>query len=254
MTPAHRDPRRMRRGAYLLPSLFTTGNILLGFYAVVRATRGEFQTAALLIFFAGVLDGFDGKIARMTGTESEFGKEYDSLADVLTFGAAPALITFFWGLERLGRPGWLFPVLYLVCTATRLARFNVQTKSVDSRWFVGLPSPAAAGVVASVVLVAPDSSGHPWLPALVVAVLVTSGTLMLSTFRYLSIKRLDLRQRWSYRGVLPLAVILLILMYRPVYFFVVTASLYGVSGPFAWALGRLRRRDEPSLAPEESSV
>ena len=165
-----RNRRRLRRGAYLLPSLFTIGNMLLGFYAVVMAFRGSrvvvteaadayFVRAALAVFIAGILDTLDGRIARMTGTDSEFGREYDSLADLFTFGAAPALMTHVWGLDSFGRIGWLVPLYYMVCTATRLARFNVQTKVLDSRYFVGLPSPAAAGSVCSLLFFVPGPSG-----------------------------------------------------------------------------------------------
>src|SRR5690349_12758670 len=140
--------RGIRRGAYLLPSLFTIGNMLLGFYAVVCGLNDRaFGKGALLVFFAAILDSLDGRLARMTGTESDFGKEYDSLADVITFGAAPALLTYLWGIRDLAREAWLIPVFFMVCTATRLARFNVQTRVVDSRYFVGLPTPAAAGTI-----------------------------------------------------------------------------------------------------------
>ena len=135
---------------YLLPSLFTFGNIILGFYACVRGLRGDFQTAAILIVVAGFLDTFDGRIARMTKTESDFGKEFDSLADIVTFGVAPAFLAHIWGLHHYGRIGWLIPVFYLLCAATRLARFNVQSRSVDSRFFVGLPTPPAAAAAASI--------------------------------------------------------------------------------------------------------
>ncbi len=129
----------IRRGAYLLPSLFTMGNMVLGFYAIVCGLDGSFRKGALLVFLAAFLDSIDGRIARMTGTESDFGKEYDSLADVITFGAAPAMLTYLWGLRAFDRDAWLLAVFFMVCTATRLARFNVQTRVVDSRYFVGLP-------------------------------------------------------------------------------------------------------------------
>ena len=164
-------PRRLRRGAYLLPSLFTIGNMLLGFYAIVLGFRGAdlgsaglFQRAALLVFAAGLLDGLDGRIARMTGTDSDFGREYDSLADLLTFGVAPALLTYAWGLRELLRFGWLVPLFFVVCCATRLARFNIQVRVVDSRRFVGLPAPAAAGcstVPAAGAAVSVASCEHP---------------------------------------------------------------------------------------------
>lgn len=233
--------RRLRRGAYLLPSVFTIGNILLGFYAVVRGFRGDFQGAALLIFVAAVLDGLDGRIARLTGTESAFGREFDSLADVLTFGAAPAFLAFLWGLDELGRIGWLVPLFFLVCTATRLARFNVQTRVVDTRYFVGLPTPAAAGALAAVLFFAPDREWKAGLGLVLIAALVGLGVLMVSTFRYRSFKEIDLRKRWSYRMALPLAAVLLVVAYHPPAFFLALAVLYTLSGPAAWLVARVRR-------------
>lgn len=244
MTSAERA--RLRRGAYLLPSLFTIGNVLLGFYAVVLGLRGRFEVAALLVFAAGVLDNLDGKIARLTGTESDFGREFDSLADVLTFGAAPAWLAYHWGLWEYGRAGWLVPVFYVVCCATRLARFNVQTAVADYRWFVGLPAPAAAGGIASFLFFAPDKDWKLWSQGALFAALVGIGVLMVSTFRYPSFKQLDLRRRWSYRAFLPIAAGLLTIVYWPTAFFLVVAIVYITWSPLAWAVGRLfRRRREP---------
>lgn len=240
---------------YLLPSAFTIGNILLGFYAVILGMReGDFQTAALLIFAAGILDALDGRIARMSGTDSEFGKEYDSLADVLTFGAAPAWLCYHWGLEGVGRLGWLVPLYFLVCCATRLARFNVQTKIVDSRYFVGLPAPAAAGAVCSVLFFAPDQEWQPWCSALLMAALLVVGSLMVSTFRYRSFKQFDLRRRWSYRVALPIAAVILVVAYWPQAFFLVVAVLYTTSGPVAWLAGKVRaRRGHGHAARDETT-
>jgi CDP-diacylglycerol--serine O-phosphatidyltransferase len=237
---------RLRRGAYLLPSLFTIGNILLGFYAVVLGLRGRFEIAALLIFAAGVLDNLDGKIARLTGTESDFGREFDSLADVLTFGAAPAWLAYHWGLSEYGRAGWLVPLFFVVCCATRLARFNVQTAVADYRWFVGLPAPAAAGGIASFLFFAPDMDWKLWSQGALFAALVGVGILMVSTFRYPSFKQLDLRRRWSYRAFLPIAAGLLTIVYRPTAFFLVVAIVYIGWAPVAWLVGRLFRRRRPT--------
>lgn len=245
--PAKPIPERMRRGAYLLPSLFTMGNILLGFYAVIWAMNPahDLYRSAWMIILAGVLDGLDGRIARLTNTESDFGKELDSLADVLTFGAAPAYLAYIWGLREFDRLGWLVPLLYLICTATRLARFNVQTKTVDSRSFVGLPSPAAAGAIAGILL---------WMPALeesaspqvlrfgMLVAMALIGLLMISTFRYPSGKKFDLRQRFSYRMVLIAGILLLVLVYHPRAFFLAVAALYTPVGPLSWLIGKLRRR------------
>jgi CDP-diacylglycerol--serine O-phosphatidyltransferase len=234
--------RRLRRGAYLLPSLFTIGNILLGFLAIVRGLDNEFKTAALLVFFAGILDSLDGRIARMTGTESEFGKEFDSLADVITFGFAPGLLVYLWGVRDLARDAWLVPLFYIVCTATRLARFNVQVKAVDSRYFVGLPAPAAAGAVCSLLFFVPEAAWREWLEILVAGSLLLLGLLMISTFRYHSFKHLDLHRRWSYRVAVPLAAIILVVVYIPRAIFLVVAVTYALSGPIAYPLNRRRSR------------
>lgn len=234
--------RRLRRGAYLLPSLFTIGNMLLGFYAVVRGYRGDFQSAAVMVFIAAVLDALDGRIARLTGTESPFGREYDSLADVFTFGAVPALLAYFWGLVDLGRLGWLAPLFFLVCCATRLARFNVQAVQpvTENRDFVGLPAPAAAGAIASLLFFAPDHDWRPWAAALLLGALLGVGVLMVSTFRYKSFKKLDLRKRWSYRAALPIAAGLIVVAVHPPAAFLVACGLYALSGPVGWLLWRRR--------------
>lgn len=245
-------PRGLRRGAFILPSLFTMGNILLGFYGVVLAYREEFVIAAWAVVVAGILDMLDGRIARLTHTESEFGKEFDSLADALTFGAAPAWMAFLWGLDDYGRPGWLVPVFFLICTTVRLARFNVQTKSVDSRYFVGLPSPAAAATVVCLFFLSHqlDAAGTQWMTAVFFTVLPLAGSLMISTFRYPSFKRLDLRRKWSYRAAMMLAIVLLVVISEPVLAFEAIAVTYMLSGPTMWLWGKLRRRRTELPAPE----
>jgi len=230
---------RLRRGAYLLPSLFTIGNIFLGFAATIHALNGHFVRAGAYLLLASVLDFLDGKIARMMGTESDFGREFDSLADVLTFGMAPALAAWAWGLSDLRRAGWLVPLFYVVCTATRLARFNVQTGRTDTRWFVGLPSPAAAGTVASFLLVGVEPDWRPWFMGAMAAGLVALGVLMVSNFRYWSLKSIDLGARWSYRIALPIAAVVLLLAFWPEMFFPGFAVLYVVSGPLLWLFGRV---------------
>ena len=185
--------RGIRRGAYLLPSLFTMGNMVFGFYAIICGLNGSFRRASLSILLAAALDSVDGRIARMTGTESEFGKEYDSLADVITFGAAPGMLAYLWGLRAFNEDSWLISVFYMVCTATRLARFNVQTRVTDSRYFVGLPSPWAALTICALLSFAPEYTGDLRVVMQVVmgAALLLIGSLMVSTFRYNSFKDFD---------------------------------------------------------------
>ena len=246
----------LRRGAYILPSLFTMGNIFLGFYAVVNGVRGDFGRAAVMLFIAGILDGLDGRIARLAGTESDFGREYDSLADVLTFGAAPAILTYLAvSTYEFGRLGWLVPLFYLVCTATRLARFNVQTPNLDSRYFVGLPTPAGAGAIGALLLFSVDRElpllmGFPLLAANLLL-----GILMVSTFRYPSFKHFDLRRRWSYRMALPIAASLIVIGIDPPVFFLSFGILFVGWPPLAWLLERvgLRRRSSSKAVEEESA-
>jgi CDP-diacylglycerol--serine O-phosphatidyltransferase len=235
-----RGGRRVRRGIYLLPSLFTMGNIFLGFWAVVQGLRGNFGPAALAVMVAGVLDTVDGRIARMTGTESEFGKELDSLADVLTFGSAPALLAFLWGLHEFPRVGWLAPLFFVVCCATRLARFNVQTKVVDSRFFAGLPTPAAAATVVSVLFFDPDRDWRTWMAGSLLVLMPLVALLMVSTFRYRSSKQLDFRRRRSYRSVLVPLAILLLIVWRPQIVLLALSLVYAASGPVEWLVHRAR--------------
>ncbi len=255
MTPEPLRSRRLgiRRGAHLLPRLFTLANMVLGFWAIILGLHEHFQKAAGLVFLAGLIDSVDGRIARLTGTESDFGKEYDSLADVITFGAAPALLAYLWGLEDFSPDTWLLSVFFMVCCATRLARFNVQSKVVDSRYFVGLPTPAAAFCICSILVFAPEYSDDvkAYMQIVMAVALLIVGVLMVSTFRYMSGKQLDLRRRLSYRTVVPIAAIVLVIIYQPWATLLVLTSLYTLSGPVAALIARFRRR-EPN-APEESS-
>ena len=246
-------PRGIRRGAYLLPSLFTMGNMVFGFFAIICGLNGQFRKGSLAILIAAALDSVDGRVARMTGTESDFGKEYDSLADVITFGAAPAMLAYLWGLRDFNPDSWLLSVFYMVCTATRLARFNVQTRVVDSRYFVGLPSPWAALTICALLSFAPEYTGELRVIMQVVmgVALLLIGALMVSTFRYKSFKKLDLRQRWSYRAFVPIAAVLLVCLSIPRAALLVITVLYTLSGPTSAALSRLRfpRGPRPEDAP-----
>lgn len=259
MTGAASRPRArgIRRGAYLLPSLFTMGNLVFGFYAIICGLDGRFRLGALCILLAAALDGIDGRIARMMGTESEFGKEYDSLADVITFGAAPGMLVYLWGLRELNPDTWLLPVFYLVCTATRLARFNVQTRIVDSRYFVGLPSPWAALTICSLLSIAVEYTGEvrTALQITLGGALLLVGVLMVSTFRYNSFKKLDLRRRWSYRAFVPFAALLLVFVFIPRATLLALTVPYTLSGPVGSLIARIRlgrggvRGDEPPVLP-----
>jgi CDP-diacylglycerol--serine O-phosphatidyltransferase len=239
------NPRRFRHGIALLPALITTGNIFCGFIAIIRAIHHDYWWAACFIMGAIVLDMADGRIARMTGTASEFGGELDSLADAISFGVAPALLAYLWGMSRLPRIGWLIAFLFVVCGVMRLARFNVQRNVVDKRFFVGLPIPAAAGQVAMVILFAPAPLEERTPAALLATMTGTLALLMVSTFRYASGKSIDLKSRRSYMNVLLIAVVFLLVALHPVWVLLALSSLYALSAPILYAFGLLRRKGTP---------
>jgi CDP-diacylglycerol--serine O-phosphatidyltransferase len=247
--------RKFRRGVYIIPSLFTLANMFCGYACIIYAIRGEYETAAPFIGFAIVLDLLDGRIARMTGTSSEFGLQFDSLADVISFGVAPAILAFTWGLGSLGRLGWAAAFLFVTAAALRLARFNIQTGSVDKRYFVGMPSPAAAGVPAATVF------AYPWglhdareaLPALLMV--VVPALLMVSTIRFRSFKTFDLQSRRPFRVLILFAAFIILVATRPQIVLVVLAYTYLLSAFIGLAWSRLRRRPDAAGAatppPEE---
>jgi CDP-diacylglycerol--serine O-phosphatidyltransferase len=248
----------------MLPTLFTVGNIFCGYWSLIHTYRGALEIAAVLIIVAGVLDGLDGRIARLTGTTSDFGVEFDSLADMVSFGIAPALLAYKWALEPLGRTGWLVAFLFVVCAAMRLARFNLQVGTTDRRFFAGLPTPSAAGVLACVVFAAPVPQETRWLALLVVLLVSVLGLLMVSRLRYYAFKDFDLRNRRSYIHVLPLAGVLVAIGLYPKGTLLLVSTAYLLSAPtyYAWSLvRRLRSRrgawardagDEPEVADESS--
>jgi CDP-diacylglycerol---serine O-phosphatidyltransferase len=248
-----RVQKRFRRGAAILPSLFTTGNLFLGFWAIIKTLEGRFVEAAPLIGGAIVLDMLDGRIARLTGTSSEFGGELDSLADVISFGVAPALLAYRWSFGVIPRIGWLTAFFFLVCGTLRLARFNVQSHA-DSRYFVGLPIPAAAGQIATLAFFAPEPVLERTEAFALVALTGLLGLLMVSTVRYRSFKSVDLRQRRSYVNVLGIVLLFLLIAVHPEISLMAAATVYTLSGPIGEAAGLLRRRREPppAIAPGEA--
>ena len=231
------DRRGIRRGVSLLPSLFTLANLFCGWACVVHAMRGEFATAAPFIGVAIVLDMLDGRIARMTGTTSDFGVQLDSLADLISFGMAPAVLVFQWGLVPLGRLGWAIGFLYLTAAALRLARFNIQA-ATDKRYFVGLPSPAAAGIPAATIFYYPVALGTYPLALLGMTMLLVPALLMVSTIRFQSFKTLDLGIKRGYRGLVVVAGLIAILVAYPHETLVVMAYLYFASGFIGLLTGR----------------
>jgi CDP-diacylglycerol--serine O-phosphatidyltransferase len=240
--------RRFRRGVYLLPSVFTLGNMFCGYLCIVYSIRGDFETAAPFIAFSVVLDMLDGRIARLTGSTSAFGLEFDSLADVVSFGVAPAILTVSWGLTPLGRLGWAAGFIFVTAGTIRLARFNIQA-STDKRFFVGMPIPAAAAVPASTVYVYPEGLHEVGaaLPAL--ALMIIPAVLMVSTIRFRSFKSIDLRWRRSSRVLLPLALFLVAIATHPRWTLLVLAYSYLLSAFIAMAAARIRRRAAPAGEP-----
>jgi len=258
--PSGRGPRRRkwhelraqpRRGIFLLPSLLTTGNLFCGFLALVLASQSRFVEAAISLFVAMVLDTLDGKVARLTNTTSQFGVEFDSLADVVSFGVAPAFMLYVFALAPLGRAAWLAAFLFAICGALRLARFNVHSGVTDRRYFVGLPIPAAAGMVASVVLLLGDDEIPRWLGAAIAVGTYAVSILMVTTFRYYSFKEIDFARRRP-ASVLVLVVLgVLIVATHPQWFLFLLFSAYVLSGPTRplWA----RRREVLGLAADRET-
>ncbi len=219
------------RGVYLLPNLFTTGALFGGFYAIVSAMNGNFTHAAIAIFVSMLLDGMDGRVARMTNTQSAFGEQYDSLADMVSFGVAPALVVFSWVLQDLGRWGWAAAFIYMACAALRLARFNTQIGVVDKKYFIGLASPAAASVIAGMVWVwSAETLESPW-GILVAVVTALTGLLMVSNFRYTSFKSLDFRGRVPFAFMLLVVLVFASLIIYQEQGIMAIAVLYALSAP-----------------------
>lgn len=244
----------IKRGVYLLPNLVTTGGLFAGFYGIVATMNGDYELAAWFILISAVFDALDGKVARLTGTSSRFGVEYDSLVDLVSFGVAPGLLMYSWALKPFGKLGWLAAFLYVVCGALRLARFNVQVNTVESRRFVGLPIPAAAGMVASCVLLFYYLGGSGTIKKFSVVLLIyILAYLMVSNHSYNSFKDPELVKRQPF-GFLVLAIIIIIVIVaRPEVMLFVIASLYMISGPVTSVIRYFRRKPEevPELEDEE---
>ena len=238
-----------KRGIYLLPSVLTTFGLFAGFYSIISSINSEFTIAAISIMIAMMWDTLDGRVARLTNTQSAFGAEYDSLADLVSFGLAPALLVYEWSLYELGRFGWLAAFVYLACAALRLARFNTQVGIADKRFFQGLPSPAAAGVIASMIwlkiwtFASFDSEVISLGYYLGAAITILCGILMVSNVRYYSFKELDSKKA-SFRFLLLVVLSLIVLMYKPNIILFTGFFLYLLSGPYITVAGLNKRRIE----------
>lgn len=245
-----------RKGVYLLPNLLTTGALFCGFYAILAAINSHFEVSAIAIFVAMILDGLDGRVARMINAQSEFGAEYDSLSDLVSFGLAPALIVYLWALVHMkevtiawGKLGWMAAFIYVACAAIRLARFNVQSDHLDKRFFIGLPSPAAAAVMVGMVWVFHDLDVQGkivQIPALIATVCI--GLLMVSNIKFRSFKDFDIKNKVPHAAVLAMVLIFALTAIDPpkVLFFVFAA--YTLSGPTVWLWKKWKSSD--SVADE----
>ncbi|UCE84519.1 MAG: CDP-diacylglycerol--serine O-phosphatidyltransferase [Deltaproteobacteria bacterium] len=233
----------MKRGIYLLPNLFTTANLFCGFYGIVAAINHDFRTAAIAILVSCLFDILDGKVARLTRSSSRFGVEYDSLADLVAFGVAPAVLVYLWALEPFGRLGWAAAFLFVACGALRLARFNVQANSAPKKYFVGLPIPGAASMVATTVLFFYRMGGSgPTKHFLLLAMVYVLGFLMVSSVPYYSFKEFDGFQRMPFRTLFLIILLLSVIAAQPAIMLFTLGLVYVSSGPLGYAHGLVWRQ------------
>lgn len=244
------DPSLRRKGIFLLPNLFTTSALFAGFYAIVQAMSGRFEHAAVAIFVAMILDGLDGRVARLTKTQSPFGAEYDSLSDMVSFGVAPALVIYVWALRDLGKLGWIAAFVFCVGAALRLARFNTKLDVADKRWFQGLPSPSAAALLAGLVwvmtdydIVGRDVVWGAW------ALTLFAGLSMVSNLRYYSFKEINMRKSIPFVALLLIVVGFALLVYKTAQVLFLFFVAYALSGYVLALLALARRRSAAGRGP-----
>jgi len=247
----------LKKGVYVLPNFFTSLSLFCGFYSVVATMQTRFVHAAWAIVIAAVFDGLDGRVARLTRTTSRFGVEYDSLADLVAFGIAPGVLAYGWQLDSCGRLGWLAAFLYVACGAIRLARFNVQAGPSATRYFLGLPIPAAAGMIAGTVIFCMHVGivEHALIPPLLVAVLYGMAFLMVSTIHFKSFKEFDLHARKPFNTVVGAILIICVFASEPQFMLFAAALGYVVSGPVGYVrylVRRHRRKEQPLVHAEEN--
>ncbi len=248
--------KKPHRGIYLLPNSFTTAALFCGFYAIVSSINGKFEIAAIAIFIAMLLDGIDGRVARLTNTESDFGAEFDSLADMVSFGLAPALIVYLWALSSFGKMGWLVSFIYVACAALRLARFNTQATHSDKRYFQGLASPSAAAVVAGLIWNGETLREYLSEPTLQIIALITTllaGILMVSNVRYHSFKGVNWRSKVPFVTILMFVFVLVLVSAEPALVLFAIFFIYSFSGPVLTLIQLRRRRAERALLKQNKS-
>ena len=238
------------KGIYLLPNLVTTAALFSGFYGILAGINGQFEKAAIAVFVAMILDGLDGRVARWTNTQSEFGEQYDSLSDLVSFGLAPALIMYQWALVYMrdtsvawGKFGWMAAFIYVACAALRLARFNVQIEEVDKRYFVGLPSPSAAGIMVGMIWMLHDLDVQGkgiQIPALIMT--IGAGLLMVSNVRYNSFKDFDLKSKVPHLAILGVVLGFALIQVDPPKVLFAVFFVYTLSGPYNWLRDRKKNK------------
>jgi CDP-diacylglycerol---serine O-phosphatidyltransferase len=235
--------KKGRKGIYLLPNLFTAASLFSGFYAIIAAIQGRYEPAAIAIIVSALCDGLDGRVARLTNTTSHFGVEFDSLADLIAFGVAPAVLAFQWALEPFGRLGWLAAFMYVICGALRLARFNVQKSNEDSSYFKGLPIPAAGCFIASLLLFSTEMDGILEIrPMITLIMIYFLSFLMVSTTVYFSIKKVELRNRKPFNVLVSIILVCMVIAYKPKIFLFFIMLCYGLSGPLMAMIRLYSRR------------
>jgi len=253
---SHNGRKVRRRGIYLLPNLLTTGALFAGFYAVIAGMGGDFHSACAAIVVAMFLDGMDGRVARLTNTQSAFGAEFDSLSDMLAFGVAPALICFSWALSGLGKIGWTVAFVYVACAALRLARFNVQRDDADKRFFVGLASPSAAGLVVFMVWAFSSLDVEVTMPMSIIAAAVTglAGVLMVINVRYYSFKELDFKNPVPFFLTLVTVFVIVVVSWDPPKMLFLMAVTYAASGPVMAIYSRRKKKIADLAVPANVPV
>ena len=226
-----KNKSKLGRGIYLLPNLFTTASLFSGFYAIVAAMNGHFDNAAIAIFISMILDGLDGRVARMTNTQSAFGAEYDSLVDMVAFGVAPALVAFTMNLQTLGNVGWIATFIYVAGAALRLARFNTQIDVVDKKYFIGLPSPSAAAIVGGFVWATHGYEQTMLLTLLTMLVVAAAGILMVSNVKYYSFNEFDMKKSVPFTTLLIMVLVFAVIALEPSLVLFGAFMIYVASGP-----------------------
>ena len=246
----NRAKKTSKKGIYVLPNLFTSASLFSGFYSIIASIQGRYETAAIAILVSCLFDGLDGKVARFTHATSEFGSEYDSLSDLVAFGVAPGILAFQWALEPFGRLGWLACFMFVICGALRLARFNVQKYTQDANYFKGLPIPAAAGFIASLVLFIMTVGGlEGYRHAVIIALIYILAFLMVSTLYYPSFKELELKKKKPFNVLVAIILVFMVIAYQPKIMLFLILTAYIVSGPVVsiYRLRKSQRAPDPLL-------